>query len=130
MEYGIVTYFSYMRSGVWCVNKNRTTKEYSPTMAELSPQRDPQTFTPRCAVQQSIELFDTEPPCYYVYKSYTICQHQSFWKVGRSWTTVSPHVAFGTLSTYPKKPQNSPWRIAGPSVSHRHPIHHVPFNSR
>ena len=41
----------------------------------------------------------------------------------------SMRVAFSTLCTYPKKPQNSQWRISGHGVPHRQPTPHVPSNS-
>jgi hypothetical protein len=54
------------------------------TMADCWPQRLPPTSNPSRAIQQSIDLLVTEPPCYYVYKSYSICQHER----GTKWTSV------------------------------------------
>jgi hypothetical protein len=46
------------------------------TMADCWPQRLPQTSNPTRAMQQSIDLLDTEPPCHYQYGPYTICQQE------------------------------------------------------
>jgi hypothetical protein len=46
------------------------------TMTDCWPRRPPQTSNPTRAMQQSIDLIDTEPPCYYQYDPNTICQQE------------------------------------------------------